>query len=65
MPSIERLSRFIVHSELKILDWVQTGKAHSEARMESTFWIAFGRCISSAWNAKPIKSWGYLCLLTN
>jgi transposase len=34
MPSVERLSRFIVHRELKILDWVQTGKAHSEARCE-------------------------------
>lgn len=34
MSSVERLSRFIVHRELKILDWVQTGKAHSEARCE-------------------------------
>lgn len=34
MSSSERLSRFIVHRELKILEWVQTGKAHSEARCE-------------------------------
>ncbi|MCB0422222.1 MAG: transposase, partial [Bdellovibrionales bacterium] len=34
MSSSERLSRFIVHRELRVLDWVQTGKAHSEARCE-------------------------------
>lgn len=34
MSSIGRLSRFIVHKELRILDWYQSGKAHSEARCE-------------------------------
>lgn len=32
MSSAERLSRFIVHKELKVLDWYQSGQAHSEAR---------------------------------
>ena len=34
MSSIDRLARFITHSELKILDWVQTGIAHNVARCE-------------------------------
>ena len=34
MSSIDRLARFITHSELKILDWVQAGKAHNVARCE-------------------------------
>ena len=34
MSSIDRLARFITHSELKILDWVQAGKAHNIARCE-------------------------------
>ena len=34
MSSIERLSRFIVHRELRVLDWVQAGTAYSEARCE-------------------------------
>ncbi len=34
MSSIDRLARFITHSELKILDWVQAGKAHNLARCE-------------------------------
>ncbi len=36
MSSIDRLARFITHSELKILDWVQAGTAHNIARCEKT-----------------------------
>lgn len=36
MSSDERLARFIVHGELKILDWVQAGTAHNIARCEKT-----------------------------
>lgn len=34
MSSSDRLARFIVHGELKILDWVQAGTAHNVARCE-------------------------------
>lgn len=36
MSSIDRLARFITHSELKILDWVQAGTAHNIAKCEKT-----------------------------
>lgn len=36
MSSIERLTHFIVHPELKILNWGPSGPAHNEARCEKT-----------------------------
>ncbi len=34
MSSNDRLARFIVHGELKLLGWAQGGKAHSIAKCE-------------------------------
>ena len=36
MPSDGRLARFIVHRELRVIDWKQVGKASSEALCEKT-----------------------------